>query len=42
MEATRIESPVQIVNLQGRVFIIDTNGVIQAVSLGQVLARGSL
>ena len=42
METTLIESAVQIINLQGRAFIIDANGVTQTVSVGQVLAKGAV
>ncbi|ART81669.1 hypothetical protein CBP31_02675 [Oceanisphaera profunda] len=40
MEATRIESAIQVTNLQGRAFIIGANGITKAVTVGQVLAPG--
>ena len=42
METTQIDTTLQIVNLQGRAFIIAQDGVVKPVIIGQILLPGSL
>ncbi|WP_417614679.1 retention module-containing protein [Oceanisphaera sp.] len=42
METTRIDTALQVVNLQGRAFIIGQGGAVTPVTIGQVLAPGTV